>query len=80
MIVYFADRRMNILGYASNKLRKGLVIQDDTKSEDVETGVKIFECTVGYTAKTETKLSECMEVGNYILRSNDGEKEFYTII
>lgn len=80
MIVYFTDRKMNILGYASNKLRKGLVIQDDTKTEDVETGVKIFECTVGYTAKTETKLSECMEVGNYILRSNDGEKEFYTII
>lgn len=80
MIVYFADRKMNILGYASNKLRKGLVIQDDTKSEDVETGVKIFESTVGYTAKTETKLSECMEVGNYILRSNDGKKEFYTII
>ena len=80
MIVYFTDRKMNILGYASNKLRKGLVIQDDTKTEDVETGVKIFECTVGYTAKTEIKLSECMEVGNYILRSNDGEKEFYTII
>ena len=80
MIIYFADRKMNILGYASDRLKKGYIIQDDNKTEDVETGVAIFECTIGYNSATLQDLDQCMEVGNYILRSNDGEKEFYTII
>lgn len=80
MIIYFADRKMNILGYASDRLKKGYIIQDDKKTEDVETGVAIFECTIGYNSATLQDLDQCMEVGNYILRSNDGEKEFYTII
>lgn len=80
MIIYFADRKMNILGYASDRLQKGYIIQDDNKTEDTETGVAIFECTIGYNSATLQDLDQCMEVGNYILRSNDGEKEFYTII
>ena len=80
MIIYFADRKMNILGYASDRLKKGYIIQDDKKTEDVETGVAVFECTIGYNSATLQDLDQCMEVGNYILRSNDGEKEFYTII
>ena len=80
MITYFADRKMNILGYASDRLKRGYIIQDDKKTEDVETGVAIFECTIGYNSATLQDLDQCMEVGNYILRSNDGEKEFYTII
>ena len=80
MIIYFADRKMNILGYASDRLKKGYIIQDDKKTEDVETGVAIFECTIGYNSTNAQDLEQCMEVGNYILRSNDGEKEFYTII
>lgn len=80
MIIYFSDRKMNILGYASDRLKKGYIIQDDNKTEDVETGVAIFECTIGYNSATLKNLDQCMEVGNYILRSNDGEKEFYTII
>lgn len=80
MIIYSADRKMNILGYASDRLKKGYIIQDDKKTEDVETGAAIFECTIGYNSTTLQDLDQCMEVGNYILRSNDGEKEFYTII
>lgn len=80
MIIYFADRKMNIIGYASDRLKKGYIIQDDNKTEDTETGVAIFECTIGYNSATLQDLDQCMEVGNYILRSNDGEKEFYTII
>lgn len=80
MIIYFADRKMHILGYASDRLKKGYIIQDDNKTEDVETGVAIFECTIGYNSATLQDLDQCMEVGNYILRSHDGEKEFYTII
>ena len=29
MIIYFADRKMNILGLASTNLKKGLTITDD---------------------------------------------------
>ena len=80
MIVYFADRKMNILGQASTTLPKGLLITDDHKMEDVETGVSVFECEFGFDAKTRAKIEACVEVGNYILRKHDDETEFYTII
>ena len=80
MIVYFADRKMNILGQASTTLPKGLLVTDDTKDEDVESGVAVFECEIGFDAKTRAKVEACVEVGNYILRKHDDENEFYTII
>ena len=33
MIIYFADRAMNILGSASTGLPKGLIITNDKKTE-----------------------------------------------
>ena len=80
MIVYFADRKMNILGQASTNLPKGLMVTDDTKDEDVESGVAVFECEFGFDAATRAKIEACVEVGNYILRKHDKENEFYTII
>lgn len=80
MIVYFADRKMNILGQASTTLPKGLMVTDDTKDEDVESGVAVFECEFGFDAKTRATIEACVEVGNYILRKHDKENEFYTII
>lgn len=80
MIVYFADRKMNILGQASTTLPKGLMVTDDTKNEDVESGVAVFECEFGFDANTRAKIEACVEVGNYILRKHDEENEFYTII
>lgn len=86
MIVFFADRRLNVVGQASTMLPKGLQIVDDMKTEDVETGVSVFECTLSYSnmEKDEReKVAQCATVGNYILRQT-GEKdkvdEFYTII
>lgn len=80
MIVYFADRYMNILGQASTELPDGLTITDDLKTEDIETGVAIFECRIPFDKKTRSQVESCTEVGNYILRSHDSENEFYTII
>jgi hypothetical protein len=80
VIVYFADRKMNILGQASTTLPKGLMVTDDTKNEDVESGVAVFECEFGFDANTRAKIEACVEVGNYILRKHDEENEFYTII
>ena len=34
MIIYFADRAMNILGSASTGLPKGLMITNDKKTEE----------------------------------------------
>lgn len=80
MIVYFADRRMNILGQASTNLPKGIVIKEDTKSEEIETGVSVFECRFAYSKETRGQIEQWTEAGNYILRSSDSESEFYTII
>lgn len=80
MIIYFADRKMNILGKASTNLPDGLVITQDKKTEDIETGVATFECTIPYHKEMRMKLKEWAAVGNYILRKNEDENELYTII
>ena len=80
MIVYFADRHFNILGQASTELPKGLIITEDKKTEEIETGVAIFECVIPYDSETRLLVEEYAQVGNYILRSHEKENEFYTII
>ena len=80
MIIYFADRQMSVKGCASTNLPEGYVISEDLKIEDVETGVASFSCRVGFNAKTRAALEEMTNVGNYLLRSNDDENEFYTIV
>ena len=80
MILYFADRGLNILGLASTELREGLRIRDDNKSEDVETGVAIFECKIEFDLSTRKKVEKWAEVGNYILRNHKGKDELYSII
>lgn len=80
MILYFADRHMNVLGQASTELPKGLYISDDLKTEEVEAGVATLEFTLNYTASTRNDAKQYGSVGNYILRKNGDEQEFYTII
>lgn len=80
MILYFADRQMNILGQASTGLPKGLTVISDKKTDDIETGVSIFECKIPFDIGTRKQVAACTEVGNYILRSQGSDNEFYTII
>lgn len=80
MILYFADRQLNILGHASTELPEGLTVIEDLKTEDVETGVAVFECVIPFDKKTRSMVEGCTELGNYILRSHEKENEFYTII
>ena len=80
MIIYFANRKMEILGNASTHLPDGYLIADDLKTEDIETGVACFECKIPYSEDDRAELAEYTEVGNYLLRSHDNENEFYTII
>lgn len=80
MILYFADRKMNILGYATTQLKSTYLIVNDKKTEEVESGVSSFECEVSWASKDRLKLETMMDAGNYILRSNGNEKDFLTII
>lgn len=80
MILYFADRQLNILGQASTNLPDGFTIVDDTKTEDIDTGVSIFECKVSFKKGNRGDLESWADVGNYLLRSHENEKEFYQII
>ena len=80
MILYFADRNLNILGQANTHLPKGVRVVDDLKTEDVETGCAIFECDIAYDKNTRAKVNEWTKTGNYILRSSDGDYEVYNII
>lgn len=79
MILYFADRQLNILGMASTKLKKGIEIVSDLKIEDTESGVASFEATFSYSRENRRKVEECTRSGNYILRKSGKENEFYTI-
>ena len=80
MIIYFADRQLNVIGQASTELPNGLVICADKKTEEIETGVAIFECYIPFDKETRSLVEECTQVGNYILRSHDGKNELYTIV
>lgn len=80
MIVYFMDRKLNILGNASTELPDALPISDDLRAEDVDTGSASFECEVVHDRSTRAKAESLTQPGQYIIRSVDGEQEFYQII
>lgn len=80
MIVYFANRNLDILGSASTELPEGITILDDEKQEDIESGVKTFTVTFAYTDKTRSLVVDNVAVGNFLLRSADEDNEFYTVI
>lgn len=67
MILYFADKKFKILGTASTSLSGGYVITDDTKKEEVETGIATLDCTVAYTDDTRADIESWCRAGNYVL-------------
>lgn len=79
-MIYFADRGMNVIGQAGSKLPEGMMIVDDLKVEEVDTGVASFECTIPFSPPMRGWAERCAQCGNYILRDNDGGSELYTII
>ncbi len=80
MILYFADRQLSIIGQASTNLSRGLTFSDDCISEDVETGVAVFECNVAFHDETRADVERCTDVGNYILMQYQDENKLFTII
>lgn len=80
MIIYFANRSMEIQGSASTGLPGGFTVVEDTKTEEIETGVAMFECRVKFDSENRLQLEAMCEAGNYLLRSDGDTNEFYTII
>lgn len=88
MIIYFADRKLNILGQASTSLPKGFLIHDDVTTEEIDSGVNSFSCRIAYTSSTRQALEEAVSVGCFIIKGsgtafNDEENTYdslYTVI
>lgn len=80
MILYFANRKMEILGHASTTMPEGFVIVEDEKTEEVDTGIASFSCRIAFDKTNRTQLEAMCDAGNYILFSSGNEKKFFTII
>lgn len=81
MIVYFADRRLSILGLASTGLATTAYISDDKSVMDVDTGTTTLNLVIDYDPAGRKFVEAMANAGNYILRKNsDGKDEFFTII
>ena len=81
MIIYFADRGLNILGHASTELPGGLRIVEDNTVEEIDSGVNTFTCRIAYTDQTRTDLESSVQVGMFVLKSGsrafDSEENVY---
>ena len=80
MILYFADRQLNILGQASTSLPQGLTVLKDNLVDDVDTGVGTFECYIPYDSETRAQAEQFTALGNYLLYSDGDESRLFTII
>lgn len=81
MIVYFADRRLSILGLASTELESMVHIMDDKSVMDVDTGTTTLNLFLNYDQSGKKSAESMANAGNYILRKNsNGKSEFFTII
>lgn len=80
MILYFADRQLNVLGQASTSLPQGLTIKNDVLIEDIETGVCSFECYLPYDTTTRAKAENYTATGNYLLYNDGKESKLFSII
>lgn len=76
MIIYFCDRQLNILGQATTELPSGYRVSNDMTTEDVESGVSTFECTLTWTDDTRGDLSDAIVAGNYILKSGNSDDNY----
>ena len=70
MMIYFADRDLNILGNASTQLPDGFRISQDQTVEEIDTGVNTFSCVISYTQDDRADLEPMVAEGNYILKQS----------
>ena len=70
MIIYFTDRKINILGMASTSLPNGLRIYNDLTVEDVSSGVNTFSCNIDANDQDRQVLEDAVKEGHYILKNS----------
>ena len=70
MMIYFADRDLDILGNASTQLPDGFRISQDQTVEEIDTGVNTFSCVISYTQDDRADLEPMVAEGNYILKQS----------
>jgi phage minor structural protein len=80
MILYFADRAMNVLGLGTTKKTDGFFVEDDEMVSDIDSGVSTLSFTMRYKNATRERVRDMLAEGNYILRQYDNEQGFFTII
>lgn len=81
MIIYFADRKMDIVGLASTSLPKALQILSDARTEELKTGSVSLAFNVVYDGeKGYGSIKDMVEVGNYVLLYDGENAEYHTII
>lgn len=81
MIIYFADRKMDIVGLASTALPKSLQILDDKRTEELKTGSVSLVFEVVYDGEQGYgSIKDTVAEGNYVLLYDGENCEFYTII
>lgn len=72
MIVYAADRELNILHVASTGLPGAFAIRDDLFEEDIDSGVASFSFDAVYEPDEHVRIKKVFAEGNYLLRK-DGD-------
>ena len=72
MIVYAADRELNILHVASTGLPGAFAIRDDLLEEDIDSGVASFSFDAVYEPDEHVRIKKVFAEGNYLLRK-DGD-------
>lgn len=79
-MIYFADRKFNILGMASTTLNGGYRLINDVLTEEIETGNSNYDGTVFVPDDNVVNVESMVSIGNYILFVDDlGENRYYTI-
>lgn len=81
MIIYVANRKMDILTTASTQLTNGYRITDDSYLEEVDSGLTTFEFVVAFDLEQQRDAEELFAVGNYVLRKGLNDRTHcFTII
>lgn len=80
MIVYFADRRLSILGMATSELGSEICIIDDEFTSNVDMGVATLSLDIQFTSASRKRIESMADAGNYVLYKHKGRASFFTII
>jgi len=80
VIIHFADRKFNIICVASTMLPSGIVITEDKKEQEIETGIASLSFKLPYTKETRELVEKAATEGNYLFKADGEDNEFYTII